>query len=118
MAQQKRIQLGTMRFWVGSLASLSGLKIQCCRELWCRWQTRLGSSLAVAVAEAGSCSSDWTSSLGTSICRGCGPEKQKNKKENAGVSVVAQWLTNPTSNCEVAGLIPGLAQWVKEPALL
>ena len=26
--------------------------------------------------------------------------------------VVAQWLTNPTRNHEVAGLIPGLAQLV------
>ena len=27
------------------------------------------------------------------------------------VPVVAQWLTNPTKNHEVEGLIPGLAQW-------
>ena len=35
-----------------------------------------------------------------------------------GVPVVAQWLTNPTSNQELAGLIPDLAQWVKDPVLL
>ena len=34
-----------------------------------------------------------------------------------GVPVVAQWLTNPTSNRGVVGLIPGLAQWVKDLAL-
>ena len=27
-----------------------------------------------------------------------------------GVLIVAQWLTNPTRNYEVAGSIPGLAQ--------
>ena len=44
MAQQKRIQLVTMRWWVRSLASLSGFRIQRCCEL------RLRSSIAVAVA--------------------------------------------------------------------
>ena len=34
-----------------------------------------------------------------------------------GVPVVAQWLTNPTRNHEVLGVIPGLAQWVKDLAL-
>ena len=34
-----------------------------------------------------------------------------------GVPVAAQWLTNPTRNHEVAGLIPALAQWVKGPVL-
>ena len=33
-----------------------------------------------------------------------------NERKIAGVPVVAQWLTNPTRNHEVVGLIPGLAQ--------
>ena len=31
---------------------------------------------------------------------------------------MAQWLTSLTRNLEVASLIPGLAQWVKDLALL
>ena len=50
MVQQKQIWLGTMRLWVRSLASLSGLRIRRCWELWCRSQTRLRSGVAMAVA--------------------------------------------------------------------
>ena len=35
MAQQKRIRLGTMKLRVRSLASLRGLRIRRCCELWC-----------------------------------------------------------------------------------
>ena len=47
VVQQKRIWLGTMRLQVWSLALHSGLRIQCCRELWSWLQTWLGSGIAV-----------------------------------------------------------------------
>ena len=51
-------------------------------------------------------------------------KKKKNQQKEysirniwGGVPVVAQWLTNPTRNHEVAGSVPALAQWVNHPAL-
>ena len=44
-----RIQLVSMKIQVRSLASLSGLRIRHCHELWCKSQMRLGSGVAVAV---------------------------------------------------------------------
>ena len=49
IVQQKLIRLGTGRLQVQSLASLSGLRIRHCGELWCRLQTQLRSGIAVAV---------------------------------------------------------------------
>ena len=47
VAQRKRIQLGTMRLWVRFLASLRGLRIQHCLELWCKSQMWLRSGVAM-----------------------------------------------------------------------
>ena len=49
VAQWKQIPLGTVRLKVSSLASLNGLRIRHCHELWCGLQTWFGSCIAVAV---------------------------------------------------------------------
>ena len=49
VAQWKQIQLASMRIQFPSLASLSGLSIWHCQELWCRLQMLLRSSVAMAV---------------------------------------------------------------------
>ena len=56
-----------------------------------------------------------------SLC--CTPETNTtvsqlySNKKILGVPVVAQWLTDPTSNHKVVGSIPGLVQWGKDPVL-
>ena len=65
----------------------------------------LGSGLAVAVAWASSCSSNLTPSLGTSIISPVHGTPLKKSK-------------NPTCIYEDVGLIPGLAQWLKDLMLL
>ena len=73
-----------MRLRIPSLALLNELRIWHCSELWCRLQRWLGSDVAVAVVHASSCSSNWTPSLGTSICRGCVTEKKKKRERERG----------------------------------
>ena len=79
-----------MRLWVRSLALFSGLKIQCCRELWHRLKTQLGCRVAwlwprpVATAPIGF--------LGTSMCLGCGPRKDKTQKKKKKKASAVTWL--------------------------
>ena len=75
------IRLVSMRTRVRSLALLSGLRIRCYHELWCRWQTRFGSRVAVAVVLASGYSLDYTPGLGTSTCRACSPKKRQKKEK-------------------------------------
>ena len=83
---------------VRSPASLSGLKIQRCRELRCRSQTRFGSGVAVAVAVAvavdGSCRSNLIPSLGNFHMPKVRPQKAKKKKSIELKVAEQQWRRN------------------------
>ena len=94
---------------VRSLALLSGLRIQCCCELWCRSQVQLRSHVAAAIVQAGSCSSNSTPSLVTSICQGS--KKQTNKQKGERFT----WSSNcrGSGRCGSVCLIPSLVLWVK-----
>ena len=65
-----------MRMRVPYLASLSGLRIQCCQELWCKSNVGLDPTLQWLWCSC-SCSSDSSPSLGTSIYQGCSPKQTK-----------------------------------------
>ena len=69
-----------MRMGVRLLAFLSGLRIWCCHELWCRSQTQLVSGVAVAVVVAGIYSSlAWEPPCATNSAL---KSKKKKKKKN------------------------------------
>ena len=102
-----------MRLQVRSLASLKGLGLRRCRELWCGSRTWLGSGIAVAVALIGPMAWELPYPVGAAL-----ESKQTNKQNTdwsvLGSSYCGSMVTNATSNYEDAGLIPGLAQWVKD----
>jgi len=74
-------------------ALLRGLRIWCCRELWCWLQMQLRSGVAVALALAGGYSSDLTPSLGTSMCHGSGPRKGKHTHTHTHTNGVLERFT-------------------------
>ena len=68
-----------MRMWIQSLALLCGLRFHHCCKLQYGSHMQLGSTVAVVVIEARSCSSYSTPSLGTSICCSYGCKKKKKR---------------------------------------
>ena len=99
VAQRKRTQLVSTRIRVGSQALLSGLRIWCCRELWCSLQTWLGSGIAVATPPV------WPLAWEPAYAMGGALKRQKNKQQ--------QQKTNQKNH---ALGVPTMARWIKNPA--
>ena len=81
---------------VRSLASLSGLRIQYCRELWWRLQTQLRSDVAVAVAVMPAAlapigSLAWEPPYAVSMALKGKKKKKKKKKKFSGEQVNPQF---------------------------
>ena len=78
--------------------------------------------MTVTATVASSYSSDWTPSLGASICTGCSPKNKKKilikkcQSSHHGSSVMMG--TNPIRIHEDMGSIPGLNQWITDSVLL
>ena len=71
-----------MRMQVLSLASLSGLRILHCHELWYGLAIQLGSHVALVWWRLiAGYSSDSNTSLGISICHRCSPNRFLKKEE-------------------------------------
>ena len=102
-----RTQLVSMRILVRPLALLRGIRIWHCHELWYRLQRQLGSGIAVAVVQAGSCSSNSTPSLGTSTyARGAALKGKKLIKiKTAAVAVVLRTALGVPSSPLVATVL-------------
>ena len=94
VAQQKCIQLVSMRLWVQSLASLRGLRIWHRRELWCRSQTRIPVLLWLWCRLA----ADVTPRPGTSICLGCAPHPPKKERTVALTTLAPEWHLSLAQN--------------------
>ena len=79
---------------------------------------QLGSRVAVAVAVAGSCSSDVIPSLGTSICHGCSPKKTKDEKrqqQQKTTSVKRDWKsTMGKAQLSASQSLKGTQGWPQE----
>ena len=73
---------------------------------------RLGSG--VAVAKAGGYSSDWTPSLGTSICHGSGPRKGKKTKKKKKENKTTLEFPLCVSHSYASGSIPGTGMAVQQ----
>ena len=96
--------------WVKNLISVA----QIAAEVWVRslaWHSGLKNTVLRHLRHKGhSCGSDSVPSLGTSVCS----HKIKIKKRS---SHCGSAVMNPASICEDTKFDPGLARWVKDPAL-
>ena len=82
VAQWQWIRPVSMRTQVRSPVLLSGLRLQHCRELWCRLQMQLGSRVAVSTMQASNCCSNLTLAWQLPYASDVTLKRQRKKKKN------------------------------------
>ena len=109
-----RKPLLSMRTWVQSLASLSGLSIHRCHELWCRSRMQLGSYIAMAMMQATATAGCSYSSVST------GAGLRRPKKRNQARKRLDSRSSRVTQRCLCSSqvLSPTQRRRLKDPALL
>ena len=103
-------ELVSTRIWVRSLALISGLRIQCCRKLWCSSQMRLASGVAVTVGYRPTAAAlIWPQPRNFHMLH-LWPWKKKRERERERIrgSVVPFKLKRPSATCPMA---IALAHW-------
>ena len=104
MAQWIWIWLAPMRTKVWSLASLTGLKIQLCYELWCRSQTQIRSQLLWLWCRPAATAPIWPLAWEFPYAAGVALKSKERKKKRErerkkGRKSKRQWNYNTTSMC-------------------
>ena len=90
---------------VQSLASLSGLRIQHCHNLWCRSEVQLGSAVAVSVAQAGSCSSNSTPTWNLPYAVGMALKRKNKQKTQLYLMVCGLGIWIRLSSIVISGIV-------------
>ena len=91
-----------MRLRVRSLALLSGLRIQCCCELWCKLQMRIGSALLWLWCRPAATAPIRPLAREPPYATGAAVKRQKEKEKRKGSPIERLWALECVSYLQIS----------------